>query len=313
MFHLIGRPGSAGRFVVFAALSVFATLMLFATPAQASSVVPMTLTTMSDHAGQVIVGEVTQRRSYWAENPRRIETEVTFENVEYLKGALPDSSPVFKLVVPGGKVGTMQMRVCCAPIFAQGEKWVLFLLPTYKTFPVAGLHQGAYRIYRDEEGKERVGNAFNIPVDGVDADGFVRSAGKRAWNPHHQHLRAEHQVRVKEFVSHSGEPREPGEPAEPGEGMAYEAFLYTIRPLLACSKDHHLTEPAGRRVLVEEYRVAPLRKSVTQQNVDRDRALTQSGDSGNIPSSGQRGIGKARGQQGDARIAPSHENGKEVR
>ncbi|MFH1418732.1 MAG: hypothetical protein ABII12_10680 [Planctomycetota bacterium] len=293
MFHLIGRPGYAAGFVVLAAVTVFTS------SAEASSVVPMTLTTLSDHAGQVIVGEVTQRRPYWADNPKRIETEVTFQNVEYLKGALPGSSSVFKLVVPGGKVGEMQMRICCAPTFAQGEKWVLFLLPTYKTFPVAGLHQGAWRIYRDADGQERVGNAFHIPVDGVDADGFVRAAGKRAWSPHSQHLLAEHNVRVQEVAQRSG---------EPAEGMTYQSFLDTIRPLLDRSKDHHLTEQAGRRVLVEPTAV-PLQPSAMQNTEDSVR----SEDTGKSPSSGQRGTGQARGLEEDARIAPSPEHGKEVR
>ena len=43
-----------------------------------------------------------------------------------------------------------------APAFAAGEKWILFLLPTYKTFPVVGLSHGAFRVPTDTDGVERV-------------------------------------------------------------------------------------------------------------------------------------------------------------
>lgn len=277
-------------------LMVFSVLAASGSSTEASSVVPMTLATMSDHAGQVIVGEVTQVRSYWAESPRRIETEVTFQNVEYLKGSLPDSSSIFRLIVPGGTVGEMRMQVCGAPTFAVGEKWVLFLLPTYKTFPVVGLHQGEMRVYRDVDGEERVGNAFHMPIDGVDSQGFIRVAGQRPGELPHPHARAEHGVRLKEVAPRAG---------VPARGMTYEEFLATVQPLLDRSKDHHLTEPAGRRILVR-YSAVPLKPSAMQQAVNGSRYGNAS-ESPSSPSSEPRGTGGSRQLKAVTRISSERE------
>ena len=94
----------------------------------ASQVVPMSIEQLADHSGEVIVGTVANVTSQWRENPRRIESLVTFEGVSLLKGdrTLPDN--MFTLTVPGGSVGEFQMRVCCAPEFAVGDKWVLMLI-----------------------------------------------------------------------------------------------------------------------------------------------------------------------------------------
>jgi hypothetical protein len=115
--------------------------------ARAAHVVPMTVERMADHAAQVIVGEVTKVAAHWAEAPRRIETTIEFANVEFLKGALPraEAEP-FVLTVPGGRIGEMQMRVCCAPEFQVGQRWCLFLLASSPTYPVVGLYNGALRI-----------------------------------------------------------------------------------------------------------------------------------------------------------------------
>jgi hypothetical protein len=240
---------------------------------EGSSVVPMNLPTLSDYSGQVVVGEVASVRSYWADKPRRIESEVTFENVEYLKGRLPDASSTFTLVVPGGTVGETSMRVCCAPRFREGEKWALMLLPTYKTFPVAGLWQGAFRIQTDADGVERVHQGALGPVTGVDKEGFVQVRGERIRDPH-SHLVESNNVRIK---------ASPTVGAETHKGMAYEDFRSMLRPILAKSKQHRLSEPAGRRILVE-YRPVPLKLSPAAEA--RRRANNESGAAPPVPRRG---------------------------
>jgi hypothetical protein len=245
------------------------TTMLLAAAARADGVVPMTLNALSDYAGQVIAGEAVSVRSYWAENPRRIESEVVFQNVEYLKGRLPDSKATFSLIVPGGTVGDWQMQIGCAPKFAVGERWVLFLLPTCKTFPVVGLHQGAFRIESDAAGVARVFDASGGAVISLGKDGFfqiatrsadssslqktkdrgisggpVSTPGKGATTAVEEQAPAQQdgflaadKVRVR-IVGRS--------PASP-QAMSYDAFVATIRPVLERSKTHHLTSPAGQR------------------------------------------------------------------
>lgn len=249
------------RFVL-CALVVLAYLPLCGV-AEASSVVPMTLERMADHAGQVVMAEVASVRSYWAENPRRIESEITFRNTNYLKGRLRDSSDSFRLIVPGGKVGEMQMRVCCAPTFATGERWVLFVLPTYKTFPVVGLHQGAFRIISDTSGVDRVLGASRSPVLGLDEQGFINLASRHVCQASERLISA-NGVRVKDRPSEA-KPNEPANGSAREQAMTCEDFLARIRPVLENSQSHGLTEPAGRRILID-YRSVPLRLAKRQHS-----------------------------------------------
>ena len=148
---------------------------------------------MADHAALVFVGRVGSVESRWADGPRRIESDVEFEQVECLKGSLPPGRETFSLLVPGGAVGTTQMRICCAPTFRVGEKWLLFVLPNYRTFPVVGLWQGALRIETDRDGIERVFTASSDPVTGTDDGEFPLSIGRRSRNAR-RHLIESHGV-----------------------------------------------------------------------------------------------------------------------
>jgi hypothetical protein len=266
-----------------------------AAAAQAGAVRPMMLAETADLAGQVIVGEVASVRSYWAENPRRIESEVTFKGVEYLKGALADSTSTFSLIVPGGQVGEWQMRISCAPTFAAGEKWVLFLLPSYKTFPVVGLHQGAFRVETDAEGVARVYDASGQPITGLGADGFVRSADREGVVPHDQHERSGRDGMTAERASFSAKrkglsTKEAGlvstdrvrvqfvGPALPvPQAMTYDEFIAAIRPTLEQSKAYSLTTPAGRPEL-PAYFATPIRKAPAGAAVDRGGSGSTTGE-----------------------------------
>ena len=239
---------------------------LSGTTARASSVQPMTVETIADHSGQVIEGVVQSVRSYWADNPRRIESEVVFTQVEYLKGALADSTDTFSLTVPGGTVGDMRMQVCCAPEFRVGDKWILCLLPSYKTFPVVGLYQGAFLVSPDADGIERIAykrHGVAEPIVGVDSDGFLQVAHR------HQgkvgpHVIEAHNVRVNNGDADVTD-------AETQPALSRDDFVALLRPVLAASRDHQLAAPAGRRVLVE-YRPVPLRMSSMQRTIDQRRA-----------------------------------------
>lgn len=224
-------------FIAVAVLSI-AVAMLPIPGAFASTVVPMTVHTMADRAGQIVAGKIAAVRSYWAENPRRIETEVTLEQVTYLKGGQAEAPGVFTLVIPGGTVGETEMRICCAPVFRPGEKWVLFVPPSYKTFPVVGLFRGAFRVTPDPTGIERVYSSAAQPVLGMDPDGFVRMAGGNM-DPHDRLIAAV-----------NAEVRWRPSPLLNPPAISFEDFLALIQPILDTSRDHHLTEPAGRRVPV---------------------------------------------------------------
>lgn len=218
-----------------------------AVPARASSVVPMTIQTLADHAGQVVVGRVSSVHSYWAEAPRRIESEVTLANVTPLKGALADATSAFTFTVPGGAIDGFEMRIGCGPVFAVGDEWLLFLLPTYKTFPVVGLSNGAMRITAGADGVKRVYHPTGAAITGFDAQGFLK-VGEAV------------SARSGDYLQGADSARIPG---ESGRAAAEQAipladFVTALGPILASSKDHALTAAAGRRANVEA-RAVPLR------------------------------------------------------
>lgn len=248
--------------------------------AQASTVVPMTVETLADHAGQVIVGTVASVRSYWADNPRRIESEVTFEQVEYLKGILPDAADEFTLIVPGGTVGEVRMALCCAPQFNVNEKWVLFLLPSYKTFPVVGLYQGSFLVQADADGIERISHRRHgalEPVTAVGADGYLQHSVRHGSSAH-AHLQAAHNIRLKDDPAG----------AQNAAALTYAEFVDLLRPVLAASRDHELTQPAGQRVLIDYSRTVPLKPSAWQRQVEAQAAHDnqEEGESGPVRATG---------------------------
>lgn len=272
-----------GRSGVFVAAGALVVLLAVGGAARASTVVPMTMTEMADLSGQVIVGEVTLVRSYWADNPRRIESEIMLGNVEYLKGRMADSSSTFKLIVPGGTVGEWGMRIADAPILAAGERWVLFILPTYKTFPVVGLSQGGFRVLAGADGVERVHSAAMEPVKGLGGDGFVQVAARLGGDVR-EHLVAEHNVRVKTPVK-AASARE--------EAMSLSDFKALIQPIVNASKAYQLKEPAGRRVFEAPPRGLRLQKfgvSAASNNAagnveDKNKgAIRGTGEAGKAPS-----------------------------
>ncbi len=230
----------------FCVLVIIAALSGFAAPARAGNVVPMSAEGLADLAGQVIVGRVTAVRSYWADRPRRIESEITFIEVTYLKGALATSGDTFALVVPGGTVGETTMRIGCAPVFAVGEKWGLFLLPTYKTFPVVGLTQGAFRVVTDGSGVDRVFDADAAPLAGVGVDGLIRATGVHA--PAESRLREADRIHLVPQAAIVSE----------AQAVSLPEFVKQLRPILDASRDHQLKQPAGRREVVS-YTAVPLR------------------------------------------------------
>ncbi|MCB9849627.1 MAG: hypothetical protein H6817_02865 [Phycisphaerales bacterium] len=205
-----------------------------ALPVRAAHVVPMDLPTLSDHAAQVIVGDVVAAESSWAENPRRIETEYTLRNVRYLKGAPVDASDEFTLTLPGGKIGELQERLCCAPQLAVGERWCLFLLESSPTWPIVGLYQGALRIERDAQQIERVIGADGNAVVAIDDAGFVQQE-----IAHSAHVapvvRAANNVRIVPRVNAVRRP-----------AMSFADFTAKLQPILDASRIHEFTGPAGR-------------------------------------------------------------------
>jgi hypothetical protein len=206
--------------------------------AHATTVKDMSLQELADHAGEVIIADIDSARSYWAFNPTRIETELTLTGVTYLKGSSADPPATRTLIVPGGTVGRMQMRLACAPKLVPGTRHILFLLPTYRTHPVVGVHRGAFILIQDALGVTRVHDASHHAVTSVDGAGAPISV----------HLPTGHKTDGP--CAHGCSCVKSITPAATGnvQAMTLDDFLAQIQPVLNASRDHKLTEPAGRHV-----------------------------------------------------------------
>lgn len=225
----------------------------------ASTVVPMSVATMSDYAAQVIVADIGETKAYWADQPRRIESRVELRNIEYLKGGYESAPTSRTLIVPGGQIGRQQMRICCAPAFTTGERWILFLLADYKTFPTVAIGQGAFRIVKAPNGSGHVYQHGGLPVSGINDATWIEYATTPSAHAHGQLAGASSNLRLVDRSK-----------ATIARTMTFDAFRAAIQPVLDKSRDFGLSRPAGNRVLVT-YRPVPIRAASDPTNDDSSR------------------------------------------
>jgi len=219
------------------ALSLMMLLSGWAPMSHAATVLPMDASTLADLAGHVVAGTVVSTDPHWADNPRRIETTITLQDVEYLKGGPSAVSGAFSFVVPGGTVAGTRMHIVGAPTFHVGERWVLFLLPTYKIFPVVGIHRGCFRVQQEPDGTDRIYDVSHNPILGLDGNKRI-IAPAAATSPASRRLVREAGVRLRTNNAARNVQR----------AIRYEAFRDILRPILDQSKNYHLTRSAGRPV-----------------------------------------------------------------
>jgi hypothetical protein len=108
-----------------------------ATPAAALTE-KVDLATLTARADQIVSGEVIHTECFAIEDGR-IYTRATILVTEHLKGA---KDAEVEVVIPGGTVGDMTMRMSEAPSFTDGESVILFLKDTNNR--LAGWFQGKY-------------------------------------------------------------------------------------------------------------------------------------------------------------------------
>ena len=123
-------------------------------PARATVLLPADLPTVVREAGVIVHGRVIDVRSALVGPRRTIETFVTLDVVEPLKGA-PGATVMFR--VPNGQVGRYRRVLVGAPEFEDGDEVVVFLRGRAPAIPVLfGLSQGLYRVARDAEARPMV-------------------------------------------------------------------------------------------------------------------------------------------------------------
>jgi hypothetical protein len=131
--------------------------------AQATVVVPTDLKKLTARAQAIAHGRVTAVRSQWASADQRIETIVTMEVANYLKGNL---GAQFIFRVPGGKVGSLRSVTLGAPELHQGDEVVVFVDATGPAIPhVVGFNQGVFRVSTEGVSGRRVVASPLVPVN----------------------------------------------------------------------------------------------------------------------------------------------------
>lgn len=121
---------------------------------QATVILPIEFKELVTTSPVIVHGRVTDTRAVLLDGRQTVETFVTVDVEEYLKGNLGEHV-TFR--VPGGQIGRYKTIFVGAPEFNQGDEVVLFLkAPTGGVPFIVGLNQGAYRVMPDARTGQRV-------------------------------------------------------------------------------------------------------------------------------------------------------------
>lgn len=137
-----------GRVVAFTAFVILSVAL------QATVLVPIEFRELVSTAPVIVHGRVVDVRSAFVDGRRSVETFVTLEAGEYLKGQL---GPNFTIRIPGGQIGRYRTVFVGAPEFQAGDEFVLFLETPRASLPhIVGLSQGAFRVVPDPRTGQRM-------------------------------------------------------------------------------------------------------------------------------------------------------------
>lgn len=207
-----------------ALIAIAALVLCFSVRVEATSVKPMSMREIADLSAQVCWATVASTSSRWASDRHEIETVVQLCEVAYLKGSGPSA---FEWIVPGGTMNGMTMQLAGAPSFVAGERWMLCLLPSWKTHPCAGIWQGAFRLEQGKDGAV-VRGAGGL-VTGLNPDSSVRYA--RSQRTHTCSSAACAQPHRADLSTRAVDP-----------AMTSEAWNAALQPILGASTPRPLPE-----------------------------------------------------------------------
>lgn len=119
--------------------------------ASATSMVPMSISALTERASTVVRVKVERSAGAWGPAQRHIYTYSEVEVSEVLRGEVQLGAQLLVRSL-GGEIGGQGMRVPGAPRLVDGEDVVLFLQEAPKepgVFRVVGMSQGLYRVVED--------------------------------------------------------------------------------------------------------------------------------------------------------------------
>jgi len=123
--------------------------MTAVTSVSATVLLPADFTTVVAESVTIVHGRVVDVTSGLTGPRRTIESLVTVQVIESLKGA-PTADTAVTFRVPNGQVGRYRRVLLGAPEFTRGDEVIVFLQGRMPAIPTLyGLSQGVYRVVRD--------------------------------------------------------------------------------------------------------------------------------------------------------------------
>lgn len=145
------------------------------TSAGAVTVLPATFEELVRESVSVVHGRVLDVEGRWTSDRRTIESTVTLDVVETLKGTTTDTA---SFVVPGGRAGDRILVMPGAPTFRPGDEVIVFLRGRAPALPQpVGLSLGVYRVSADQRGGGRL--VLPTPIAAAAAGVVRRGAPNR--------------------------------------------------------------------------------------------------------------------------------------
>jgi hypothetical protein len=128
-----------------------ALLLVLAVPASGSTFLHMSRAELAAKANAVVTGEVLEVNSFWDEKGQIIVTEAMVRVEDNLVG---DSASVVAVRTFGGTVDGFTVEAHGFPVFAEGDRVLLFLENDRRTpdaHRVLGFQEGHYRLVREQK------------------------------------------------------------------------------------------------------------------------------------------------------------------
>ena len=146
-------------------LLVFCTAFLLSAHAQATVLVPASVTELTRDAGAIVRGRVIAAEARFTPDRRAIETLVTVDAERTLKGSL---GATVQFLVPGGTLGRYRSILVGAPELVAGQRVVVFLGWHGPSYPyLLGLSQGIFRVQADAKGWLVTPSPISVPRTGT--------------------------------------------------------------------------------------------------------------------------------------------------
>jgi len=167
-------------------------LLGWQTRVDALTAIPRTFAELVERADCVLIGTVMRVTTAGGAEGEKIYTYVTLEDLDVLKGAVPD--PTYVLRVRGGVVATHAEVYPGLPPLEAGGRYILFVQGNFRDlFPVVGLHQGVFRVEWDAARQQEV-------VRPLQDEAPPRRSAARLPDSQSRSARPEDDVTVEAFV-----------------------------------------------------------------------------------------------------------------